>query len=194
MRNGRLGPEILMAIRADGKGLNLIGGRVEDGESPREAVIRETLEEASLDVNVFEQLGDDLPMKNEAGETVDLAGVYLAWVCDGELKLTPESAGFKWVSLSALPKAPMVKRPCPGYPNGRTYAMAERALSASHSQSSFSYVLDPHGLAKEQCPHLNTEKRHICDTNCQPQVCFGGENAIFCHACSEILPINISTL
>jgi 8-oxo-dGTP diphosphatase len=115
--------ELLMAVRADGKGLNLIGGRVEQGENREQTAVREALEETGLNVSIIHKIGDDLPMWKE-GQISDVASIYLAQAIGGELKCTEESAGFVWVSKNDLPIANIVKRPCPGFPMGRTYAMA----------------------------------------------------------------------
>jgi len=145
MRRGRFSHQLLMAVRADGKGLNLIGGRREEGEALKQTAQREALEETGLEVEVIDQIGDNLPMVNEKEEVVDVACIYSVAVSAGELRLTTESIGFKWVSLVGLPKAQMVKRACPGYPEGRTYAMAELALR--QQDPVLSQVQNPQGLA-----------------------------------------------
>lgn len=137
-------PQILLPIREDGKELNLIGGRAEKDEMPKVCAFREALEETGLIVVVHDQIGDDLPMERD-GEVADIARVYRARCLGGTLQTTKESIGFRWVSADELPTAGVVERPCPGYPRGRTYVMAELALN--DPDAVYSEVLDPEGLA-----------------------------------------------
>lgn len=51
---------VLLSERADGKGWNLPGGRVELGEDDHTALIREVNEETGLEVEVLEQIGEPL--------------------------------------------------------------------------------------------------------------------------------------
>lgn len=138
-------PHILLSIREDGQGLNLIGGRVEDGETHEACAVREALEETGLNVEVFDQIGEDLPMRDPSyNEASDIARVYRAKWVSGTLKTTKKSVGFRWVSDIELHTAGVVERPCYGYRRGRTYAMAESALQ--DSEVVYSKVSDPKGL------------------------------------------------
>jgi ADP-ribose pyrophosphatase YjhB (NUDIX family) len=49
---------VLLSQRADGKGWNLPGGRVEPGETDYEALVREVREETGLIVEIIEQVGE----------------------------------------------------------------------------------------------------------------------------------------
>lgn len=164
--------ELLMSVRADGKGLNLVGGKVEVGESREQAVARKALEEIGLSVRVLRQIGGDMPMWKE-GRIIDIASIYAVEVTGGELRQTEESVGFQWVSKDSLPGADVVQRPCPGFPRGRTYAMAEMALSQHiHRRGS-------------------EEIMHLCwgSLQCSEQTCYGEDNALIirCLDCGEIL-------
>lgn len=131
---------ILLAERADGMGLNCIGGRVEAGETPEEAAVREAKKETGLDVFVRLPIGEGYPLVSDKGEILDISRIYFAYVEDGKLAITEESSGFVWVSLGNLDRLNIVKRPCPGYPDGRTYAMIVDALMNVAYRNSFAHV------------------------------------------------------
>ena len=148
MRQGEDGrPQILLAVREDGQGLNLVGGRLEEGETPEACAVREALEETGLIVQLHGQIGRGLLMLNDESEVTDIARLFRASIGGGTLRNSDESDGFRWVFRSALihPEFPIAKRPCPGYERGRTYEMATRALL--DKSLFFSQVLDPDNLA-----------------------------------------------
>jgi len=193
MRRAERGlPELLMAVRADGKGLNLIGGRVEAGETRTQALVREAREETGLVVKVIHQIGEDLPMWKE-DQIIDVASIYLVECIGGELKCTEESIGFQWVPKNDLPITNIVQRPCPGFPRGRTYAMAEMALSKKEP------FLRDFTVIKQSAnsigvPHIHqrlTEVGHVCwgSLQCTEQTCMGGDNAQLtkCLVCGQVL-------
>ena len=91
------------------KYLTLIGGGVEPGEQPVEAVIREVKEETTLSVN-----NPRLVVIEDAG---DVFGIHYIYLCDykgGKVKLAPDSTEFeinklgknmyapKWIKISDL--------------------------------------------------------------------------------------------
>ncbi|OGZ62419.1 MAG: hypothetical protein A3C58_03235 [Candidatus Staskawiczbacteria bacterium RIFCSPHIGHO2_02_FULL_34_10] len=53
------GKTLLLSERMDGKGWNLPGGRVEEGETDQVALVREVKEETGLDVEALHQVGPD---------------------------------------------------------------------------------------------------------------------------------------
>ena len=145
MRLSRGKAQILLAERKDGKGLNLIGGRLEENELPIECAVRETREETGLVVRVRTQIGGNLSMMNDDREITDIARVYRAKVLGGVLRDSNESDGFQWVGIEDLPDLKVVRRSCPGYLEGRTFAMIQMALA--DSDAVYSNVSDPEGLA-----------------------------------------------
>ena len=148
LRNGGGGLEILLADRDDGKGFNLIGGKVEEGEEPEEAAEREAEEETGLTVSVHRQIGEDiLGMRDgEHGNTIHL---YAAEVVGGMLKKTEESRGFVWASIETLDQIRFSQFTLvyPSCPRGVTYEMARRALEQK-SAAVLSAVPDPQGLSE----------------------------------------------
>ena len=144
--------ELLMQERADGKGLDIPGGLVEEGEAPEEAAVRETQEESGLivDANSLRQLGETF-QKTSGDENEHLVAIHLFMgrVVGGYLRTSKETTGFYWVSLSALPEIRerlSLNTPRGGYPLGIMYAMVERALTGKYQV--LSTVHDPDGLAK----------------------------------------------
>lgn len=185
--------ELLMPVRADGKGLNLVGGKVEVGETREQAAVREALEETGLEVRVFGQIGCDLPMWQE-NRITDIASIYAVEVTSGELRQTEESVCFQWVSKDNLPSVNVVRRPCPGFPMGRTYTMAEMALSQEEPYISLALRRYNMGTHKELlCAHISrvSEVKHVCwgSVQCSEQTCYGGDNALIvsCGICGEVL-------
>lgn len=76
---------VLLSERADGKGWNLPGGRVEQGEDDHDALTREVREETGLEVEVLEQISEPLIF----GE--DTAVAYVCKVVGGQLVTTKEA-------------------------------------------------------------------------------------------------------
>lgn len=90
------GNELLLSERNDGKGWNLPGGRVEEGESDQTALVREVKEETGLDVEVLHRVGPDHVFND------DTAVAYACKVIEGELKLTGEAKNHAWVNAQEL--------------------------------------------------------------------------------------------
>ena len=78
------------------------GGKVEDGESDPQALVRELREELGCDAEVGERLGGDLLI----GETAVLR-VYLARLLDGEPQLVDHDA-HRWLSADELDDVPWI--------------------------------------------------------------------------------------
>jgi len=188
--------KLLLAERADGKGLNLIGGRVEEGETLKQAAVREAKEETGFDVRVIEQIGIGHRMLSEEGEVRDIARIYFVDVLDGELHTTDESAEFYWASPEELDTLNVVKRECPGYPEGRTYAMIKDVFDKAINRSSFMFKKENYGNREENCRHTTTYKegRHACvySIHCMEQTCYGGMNAVaeVCSHCEATITVN----
>lgn len=159
LRKGRYETEILLADRADGKGFNLIGGKVEDGEEPEEAAEREALEETGLIVAIHREIGESI-LGMEGGEHKNTVRLYAAEVVGGVLKTTEESRGFIWATVDALANIKLAPFSLvyPACPLGVTYGMAERALGQGDA-AVFSAVPDPDHLA----PAPDSEERPVVE-------------------------------
>ena len=78
------------------------GGKVEPGESDREALLRELREELRVEAQVGERLGGDVPI----GETAVLR-VYLCRLVSGEPALVDHDE-HRWLSLDELLDVPWI--------------------------------------------------------------------------------------
>ncbi len=90
------GKMLLLSERTDGKGWNLPGGRVEEGESDKVALVREVKEETGLDVEVLHQVGPDHVFND------DTALAYACKVVGGQLAVTTEAKNHAWVNAQEV--------------------------------------------------------------------------------------------
>jgi 8-oxo-dGTP diphosphatase len=74
------------------------GGKVEDGESEPEALVRECVEELGVRVEVGDRVGADVPLAH--GWAV--LKVYLARLIDGDTPQRIEHAELRWLSPQDL--------------------------------------------------------------------------------------------
>ncbi len=88
----------------------LVGGKLEPGESPRDAALRETYEEVGLVIEEATLLGEFFSeAANEPGHTLHST---VFWVeCDGEPLASAEIAEVRWTPLDGHPDdlAPMLE-------------------------------------------------------------------------------------
>jgi len=105
---GSQGPEVFVQIHTDGRTARLFGGHIEKGETPLEAIIRETKEELNLDFKP-QVLGEGwTPFQLVTRLRVSFAGVYLFPLEVTEDPWPPvgwrlgEGSGSEWRSLSSL--------------------------------------------------------------------------------------------
>jgi 8-oxo-dGTP diphosphatase len=74
------------------------GGKVEEGESEPEALIRECEEELGIKVEVGDRVGDDVPMSH--GRSV--LRVYRSRLLDGQTPQRLEHAELRWLGRDEL--------------------------------------------------------------------------------------------
>lgn len=89
---------VLLCHRTDRDAWNLPGGRVESGESPWQAVVREVQEEVGLHVRVERLLGVySVPKRG------DLVFSFLCAPIDGAICTSAEADQVRWFSRSTIP-------------------------------------------------------------------------------------------
>lgn len=149
LRRTPRGLEVLLADRADGKGWNMLGGRVEAGETPEEAAVREVEEESGLWAAVHHQIGSDI-LGSQGGEYDHTVRIFAGQVHGGALKITPESIDFIWATLGDLKmrKLAPFSSLYPSCKKGLQYEAIERALLEENPVTS--RVHDPEGLASSR--------------------------------------------
>ncbi len=74
------------------------GGKVEDGESEIEALVRECEEEIGVKVEVGARIGEDIPL----GRGWAVLKVYLARLLDGQRPQCLEHAELRWLDRDQL--------------------------------------------------------------------------------------------
>jgi 8-oxo-dGTP diphosphatase len=101
------GQRLLLHKREDFRVWGLPGGNIEVGETPEEAVIRETFEETGYHIRITELVGE-----YHRPQYRDLRYVYQGQVVGGfPLERGPETLAVSWFPLDGLPKtlAPSVR-------------------------------------------------------------------------------------
>lgn len=74
------------------------GGKVEAGETEKDALIRECVEELDVSVIVGERVGDDVPL----GQGRSVLKVYTATLSDGESPKLIEHGEMRWLGVGEL--------------------------------------------------------------------------------------------
>ena len=95
--------KILIARKKQGKPLagyfEFPGGKIEEGETPEESLIRELMEEMNIKIAVKEYIGESIyDYGND--KVISLLG-YTAEIIDGEIKLSDHDR-YDWVTLEQI--------------------------------------------------------------------------------------------
>lgn len=96
---------VLLCHRRDFDAWNLPGGRVESGELPTEAVIREVREETGLEVAIERLVG----IYGKADNRDELVFAFICRVIGGNLHVTEESSACEYFDLAHLPPTTLPK-------------------------------------------------------------------------------------
>ena len=95
LRDGK----VLLTVRSALRGWELPGGRVNPGERPEQAVVREVAEETGLRVEVERAVG----RYHRRGFLPHTAFVFRCRAREGRLRPSPETPRVAWWDLGALP-------------------------------------------------------------------------------------------
>lgn len=95
---------VLLCHRTDHDVWNLPGGRVEEGESPWDAVRREVEEEVGLEVRVERLLG-----LYSVPEDKTIACTFLCVQTGGVLRLSNEADDIQWFKADSLPTTTLAR-------------------------------------------------------------------------------------
>ena len=95
--------KILIARKKQGKPLagyfEFPGGKIQEGETPEESLIRELMEEMNIKIAVKEYIGESIyDYGND--KVISLLG-YTAEIIDGEIKLSDHDR-YEWVTLEQI--------------------------------------------------------------------------------------------
>ena len=95
--------KILIARKKQGKPLagyfEFPGGKIEEGETPEESLIRELMEEMNIKIAVKEYIGESIyDYGND--KVISLLG-YTAEIIEGEIKLSDHDI-YEWVTLEQI--------------------------------------------------------------------------------------------
>ena len=105
IRPGPAGLETLVLRRAKAGrcpgAWEAVHGRIEDGESPTQAALRELREETGLAPARLYNLSRVESFYRHAADEVGFIPVFAAFVPDGEVRLSDEHDAFPWLSLRA---------------------------------------------------------------------------------------------
>ena len=101
--------EILIVKRVDTKRIfpgywEIPGGKIEEGENPQQAVIREVREETGLDVDIekmFHTWSDTIQFHEEKEHCIEIDFILKTY--DDEIRLSEEHSEFKWITLDQIP-------------------------------------------------------------------------------------------
>ena len=90
--------KFFIAERSDGAGWEFPGGKLEVGERPEEALLREIWEELGCEIEVQERLGQS---EVQIGERVIVMDAYLAYCDPAELTLKEHLDG-EWIGVDQI--------------------------------------------------------------------------------------------
>lgn len=97
--------KVLIAKKRQGKPLagywEFPGGKIEEGESPEEALIRELKEEIDIEIEVNKYVGESVYDYGN-NKVISLKG-YIATLKSGEIKLIDHDE-YRWVTLEEIKK------------------------------------------------------------------------------------------
>lgn len=94
--------QVLLILRDDMPAWNLVGGGVDEGETFEEGLIRETMEEACVEIDIVRQCGHYFNISRK-GNKIEVKS-YVCKIKNGKAKLGNEGVCLQYFDLDKLPK------------------------------------------------------------------------------------------
>lgn len=99
----------VLLLQGGGRGWwELAGGKIEYGENPREALVRELKEELSVDNISIGEIIEARSRINDIGEPLHMVFIiYKCTMSGNEFKISDEHIDWKWASVEEVKELPM---------------------------------------------------------------------------------------
>lgn len=84
--------------------LDSVGGFIKYGEDPKDAALRETKEEANLEIEILEELPVNMDQYEYQGETIPTLNFsFIAEIKSGKIKVMDDVESLTWFPINKIP-------------------------------------------------------------------------------------------